>query len=148
MQHGGANVQAFAKDVSQFIAAHKQHPTLKDSVAQLGQAMESLLATGGRFAQWFGGGKMEMVPAAANRFLEMMAETTLGWLLLEGAVVAAEAEAKLAADHPDRAFYEGKRYAARFFAANILPTVVTKAQMIAQEDRSTLEISTAAFAPV
>jgi len=27
----------------------------------LGQAMESLTATGGKFMQWFGGGKMEMV---------------------------------------------------------------------------------------
>ena len=34
---------------------------------------------------WFGGGKMEMVPLAATRFLEMMSEATVGWLLLEQA---------------------------------------------------------------
>ena len=147
MQRGGANVQAFGKDVAQFVAANKQHATLKDSIAVLGQAMEALTGTGGKFMQWFGGGKMEMVPAAANRFLEMMAETTVGWLLLEGAVIAEAAAAKLPADHPDRGFYDGKRFAAQYYAQNVLPTVVTKAQLIAREERSALDIPIAAFAP-
>ena len=147
MQRGGANIQAFGKDVGQFVAANKAHPVLKDSIAALGQAMEALTGAGGKFMQWFGGGKMEMVPAAANRFLEMMAETTVGWLLLEAAVIAETAGAKLAADHPDRAFYEGKRFAAQYFALNVLPNVVSKAQLIAREDRSALDIPVAAFAP-
>jgi alkylation response protein AidB-like acyl-CoA dehydrogenase len=148
MQRGGANVQAFAKDVSAFVAAHKDHPVLKDGVAVLGQAMEAMTATGGKFMQWFGGGKMEMVPTVANRFLEMMSETVIGWLLLEQAVIAEEAAAKLPADHPDKAFYEGKRYAALYFAYNVLPGVAAKAQLIAREDRTALDIPVAAFAPV
>jgi alkylation response protein AidB-like acyl-CoA dehydrogenase len=148
MQRGGANVQAFGRDVGTFIAANKQHPTYKDAVAVLAQAMEALTATGGKFMQWFGGGRMEMVPAVANRFLEMMAETTLGWLLLDAAVIADTAAAKLPADHPDRAFYEGKRFSAQYFAHNVLPNVMTKAQVIAREDRSALDIPIAAFAPV
>jgi hypothetical protein len=90
---------------------------------------------------------MEMVPAAANRFLEMMSETVVGWLLLEQAVIAEAAAQRLPADHPDRAFYDGKRFAAQYFAFNVLPTVMTKAQMIAREDRSALDIPLAAFAP-
>jgi alkylation response protein AidB-like acyl-CoA dehydrogenase len=148
MQRGGANVRAFGEDVTRFVTAHKQHPVLKDGVAVLAQALEALTATGGRFMQWFGGGKMEMVPAVANRFLEMMAETTVGWLLLEAAVIAEAAAAKLSADHPDRAFYEGKRYAALYFAHNVLPNVTAKAQTIAREDRTALDIPAAAFAPV
>ena len=97
--------------------------------------------------QWFGGGKMEMVPTVANRFLELMSETVVGWLLLEQAVIAEAAAAKLAADHPDRAFYEGKRFGALFFAFNVLPGVAAKAQMIAREDRTALDIPIAAFAP-
>jgi alkylation response protein AidB-like acyl-CoA dehydrogenase len=148
MQRGGANVQAFGKDVAAFVAKNKDHAVLKDAVAVLAQAMEALTGTGGKFMQWFGGGKMEMVPAVANRFLEMMAETTLGWLLLDAAVIAEAALAKLPADHPDRAFYEGKRYAAQFFAFNVLPGVAAKAQLVAREDRSALDIPAAAFAPV
>ena len=44
----------------------------------------------------------------------MMSETTIGWLLLEQAVVAEAALAKTAADHPDHAFYTGKVYAAGY----------------------------------
>jgi alkylation response protein AidB-like acyl-CoA dehydrogenase len=147
MQRGGANVQAFGKDVGGFIAAHKQHPAYKDAIAVLAQAMEALTSTGGKFMQWFGGGRMEMVPAVANRFLEMMAETTVGWLLLDAAVIADGAAAALPADHPDRAFYDGKRFAALYFAHNVLPGVALKGQLIAREDRSALDIPAAAFAP-
>ncbi len=148
MQRGGANVQAFGRDVATFVAANKEHPVLKDAVAVLGQAMESMTATGGKFMQWFGGGKMEMVPTVANRFLEMMSETVVGWLLLEQAVIAEAALAKLPAEHHDRAFYEGKRYSAQYFAYNVLPGVAAKAQLIAREDRSVLDIPEAAFAPI
>ena len=147
MQRGGANVQAFGKDVAAFVAANKEHAVLKDGVAVLAQAMEAMTATGGKFMQWFGGGKMEMVPTVANRFLEMMSETVVGWLLLEQAVIAEAAVAKLGADHPDRAFYEGKRYGALHFAYNTLPGVAAKAQLIAREDRTALDIPVAAFAP-
>ena len=147
MQRGGANVQAFGKDVATFVAANKDHATLKDAVAVLAQAMESLTATGGKFMQWFGGGKMEMVPTVANRFLEMMSETVVGWLLLDAAAIADAAAAKLPADHPDQAFYLGKRLAAQYFAYNVLPGVAAKAQLINREDRSALDIPVAAFAP-
>ncbi len=145
MQRGGANVQAFAADVAKFVAANKERESLKDAVAVLAQAMEAMTSTGGKFMQWFGGGKLEMVPVVANRFLEMMSETTIGWLLLEQAVIAETALAKLAADHPDRAFYQGKVYGARYFALNVLPGVAAKAQLIAREDRSAVEIPVEAF---
>lgn len=146
MQRGGANVQAFAKDVSAFIVATKDHPAYGDAIAILAQAIEAMTRTGATFMQWFGGGKLELVPLVANRFLEMMAETTIGWLLLEQAVIADTAAAKLAADHPDRAFYAGKKYAARYFALNVLPNVISSAQIIAREDRSAVDIPLDAFA--
>ncbi len=145
MQRGGANVQAFGKDVATFVAKNKDHESLKDSIAILGQAMEAMTASGGKFLQWFGGGKMELVPSVANRFLEMMSETTIGWLLLEQAVIAEAATGKLAADHPDKAFYAGKKYAAQYFAQNVLPGVAAKAQLIAREDRSAIDMPVDAF---
>ena len=148
MQRGGSNVQAFTRDVQSFITAHKDHPALGGSVVALAQALEALTMAGGKFMQWFGGGKMEMVPLAANRFLDMMAETVIGWLLLDAAVIAVAAHDKLPADHPDRAFYAGKRYAAQYFAANVLPLVAARAQLIAREDRSAIDIPQAAFATV
>ncbi len=140
MQRGGANVQQFGADVAKFVAANKEHPVLKDSIAVLGQAMEAMTATGGKFMQWFGGGKVEMVPSVSNRFLEMMSETTVGWLLLEQGVIADAALAKLTPDHKDHAFYTGKVFGARYFAQNVLPGVAAKAQLIAREDRSAVDV--------
>jgi alkylation response protein AidB-like acyl-CoA dehydrogenase len=148
MQRGGANVQAFTRDVQAFIAANKDHPVVKDGVAALGQSLEALTAAGGKFMMWFGGGKMEMVPLAANRFLEMMSETVIGWLLLEAAVIADAAAKKLPADHPDQAFYAGKKFAAQYFGANVLPLVAAKGALLGREDRTALEIPQSAFASV
>ena len=147
-QKGGANVQAFAKDVGGFVAANKEHPVFKDSLALLSAAMEALTACAMRFLGWFTGGKMDLVPLAANRFLEMMSETTIAWLLLEQGVIAEKQLAALPAEHPERAFYTGKKYAALYFAQNVLPSVPLKAQMIAKEDRTPIEIPDAAFATV
>ena len=147
MQRGGANVAAFGKDVGAFVAANKGHATLGAEVATLAQAMEAMTGVGGTFMQWFGGGKIEMVPTVANRFLEMMSETVIGWLLLDAAVIADAAAAKLPEGHADRAFYAGKVFAAQYFARNVLPGVQAKAQLIAKNDRSALDVPVAAFAP-
>jgi hypothetical protein len=63
-------------------------------------------------------------------------------------VIADAAAAALPADHPDRAFYDGKKFAALYFALNVLPGVAAKAQLIAREDRTVLDIPSAAFAPM
>ncbi len=147
-QRGGANLQAFIKDVQGCVAANKEHPLFKEQAAILGAAADAVMQTAMRFLGWFGAGKMEMVPLAANRFLEMMAETAIGWLLLDAAIIGDKASAALPADHPDRAFYAGKRYAAQYFLGNVVATVPQKAQLIGKEDRSPLDIPTAAFATV
>jgi hypothetical protein len=78
----------------------------------------------------------------------MMAETVVGWLLLDAAVIAEAATATLAEDHRDKAFYAGKRHAAQYFARNVLPSVVHKAALLGRTDRSPVEISDDAFATV
>lgn len=145
---GGVNFAAFAKDVGEFVTTHREHPVFKGEVASLSAAMEAVSGSAMRFLGWFQGGKMEMVPLAANRFLEMMSETVVGWLLLDGAIIADTASAELADDHPDKAFYAGKRHAAQYFARNVLPSVVHKAALLGREDRSAVEIPDEAFATV
>jgi hypothetical protein len=147
-QKGGANVQAFAKDVGMFVAGHKDHPHLGPQIAILAQAMEALTGTAMRFLGWSTAGKMDLVPLAANRFLEMMSETAIGWLLLDAAVIAEKAAAALPAGHPDLAFYAGKRYAAQHFAQNVLATVPVKGQQIAKEEHFAMDIPDAAFATI
>ena len=78
----------------------------------------------------------------------MMSEVVVAWLLLDAARLADEKLAGVAEGHPDRAFYEGKRHAAVFFARNVLPGAIHKATILSDADDSALEISDAAFASV
>jgi hypothetical protein len=91
---------------------------------------------------------MNLVPLNANRFLEMMSEVAVAWLLLDAAVIADSKKGAVAAGHPDKAFYEGKVYAAQYYARNVLPGVEDKARLLGDEDKSALEIPDAAFATV
>jgi hypothetical protein len=144
-QRGGANFQAFAADVGKFIAAHKEHPRIATGVGELGRAMEALSQTAMKFLMWFQSGDLEIVPLSANVFLELMGETAVGWLLLEGAVIAAEKTEALPDGHDDKTYYEGVVRSAQYFARNVLPLVPARAKVIANADRSALEIPEASF---
>ena len=147
-QAGGANLQAYLGDIQKFVAAHSNHPTLGAAVKKLGSAQEALAGTAMRMLMWFQSGQLALVPLSANRFCDMMSELTVSWLLLDAAVVAEEKKAKTDANHPDHAFYAGKTAAALYYARNVLPGVEHKAQLLADEDKSPLDIPDAAFATV
>jgi alkylation response protein AidB-like acyl-CoA dehydrogenase len=145
-QAGGSNLQAFLGDVGKFVAAHKDHATLGGAVKKLGVAQEAIGGAAMKLLMWFQTGNLPLVPLAANRFLEMMSELTVGWMLLDGATIADVK--KVNAGVADQPFYEGKVQAALFFARNVLPGVEFKARLMAEEDRAPLDIPDAAFATV
>jgi alkylation response protein AidB-like acyl-CoA dehydrogenase len=147
-QAGGGNMRAFIGDVAKFVATHNNHPVLGAAVKRLGAAQDALMTSTMKLLEWFQGGQLERVPLVANRFLEMMAETAVAWMLLEGAVIAHEKKAAVEATHPDAAFYAGKVQAALYYARNVLPGVEEKAKLLAEEDRSPLDIPDAGFATV
>jgi len=147
-QAGGANLQAFLRDVATFVAAQGQHPDLGAAVRRLGLAQEAFAGSAMKLLSWFQGGQMAMVPLFANRFLAMMSELTVAWLLLDGARIAIDAKKRLPAGHPDASFYDGKVQAALYYARTELPNVEQGARLMADEDRSPLETSDASFATV
>jgi hypothetical protein len=67
---------------------------------------------------------------------------------LEQAFLGREKSAALPEGHPDLSFFQGKRYAAEYYAQNVLPGVMDKADILGREDRSALGIPDAAFAQV
>jgi alkylation response protein AidB-like acyl-CoA dehydrogenase len=120
-QSGGAHLMQFGADVGAFVDQHREHEVLGEAVKTLGAAQEAIAGTAMTFMGWSQDeSKLELIPSVANRFLEMMSELTVGWLLLDQAVIAIDAMAKLSADHPDRHFYAGKKYTALHFARNVL----------------------------
>ena len=115
---------------------------------RLAAAQAALTRSAMKLLTWFQSGQLEMVPLVANRFLEMMAELAVSWLLLEGAVIAGEKSKTVAAGHPDAAFYAGKIAAAQYYARNVLPGVEEKARQLDAEDRTALDIPDGGFASV
>ncbi len=147
-QKGGANLQAYIAEINKFVSEHADNEILGKEIALLGESVTALLGAAMRFLGWSTGGKLELVPLSANRFLEMMAQTTVAWLLLETAIVAADKGAKLAEDHPDHDFYLGKRHAAQYFARTELPIMLQSAKHLGLEDRSPLDIPNGGFGRV
>ncbi len=147
-QAGGANLNAFLGDVQKFITTHGAHPTLGPTVKRLSAAHEAVGGCAMRLLMWFQTGNMGMVPLYANRFLEMMAELAVAWLLLDGAIIADEKLKTVVDGHPDGAFYKGKIHAATYYVRNVLPGVEEKARLMADEDKSALDIPDEAFATV
>ena len=144
-QAGGMNFQAFMGDIATFVEQHRTHPVVGREVETLAAAQEAMMAAAGKLLEWSQSDRMQLIPLAANRFLEMMSELAVGWLLLDGAVIAGHAAAKLAPEHPDYAFYDGKKWSALWFARNVLPNVEHGARLLAVEDSSAMDIPDAAF---
>jgi alkylation response protein AidB-like acyl-CoA dehydrogenase len=147
-QSGGLNLQNFLADVSAFAKGHAADATLGAATKTLLGAQEALGGCAMRLLMWFQSGNVALVPLHANRFLEMMAETAVAWMLLEGAAIALAKKKDAPPGHQDAAFYEGKVAAALYYARNVLPLVEHSAKLMAEEDRSPLDISDRAFATV
>jgi hypothetical protein len=147
-QAGGKHAQEFFADVGKFVAEMREHPILGAAVTQLGKAQEAVGGAAFQLLGWFKGGQADRVPLNANRFLEMMSEVAVAWLLLEGAAIALKKQSETPASHPDHAFYEGKKHAALYYAHNVLPGVIAKSKMLQSGDTSALDIPDAAFASI
>ncbi|MDP1829746.1 MAG: acyl-CoA dehydrogenase [Archangium sp.] len=144
-QNGGANFQAFIADLSNFVDAHKDHPVFGKEVQFLSAASEAVMGVAMNMMGWSQAGKIDLVPLVANRFLLMMSQLAVSYLLLDAGVKAEAALAKLPAEHADRSFYEGKRYSALWFARNVLPQAKHHAEVALLEDDSPVKISDEAY---
>jgi alkylation response protein AidB-like acyl-CoA dehydrogenase len=147
-QGGGKHTQEFFADIGKFVAATSEHPVLGGAVKQLAKAQEAVGGGAFQFLGWFKGGEMAKVPLNANRFLEMMSELAIGWLLLEGAAIAHDAQSRIEQRSKDWFFYEGKKQAALYYANNVIPEVVAKAKMLGSGDKSAIDIPAESFATV
>ncbi len=146
-QAGGAHFQQFMEDVGGFIEANREHKTFGAEVKQLAAAQEGLMSSAMALLGWSqDAAKVSLIPLSANRFLQMMSEVAVGWLLLDAAVLAEKSAEKLSATDPDRAFYDGKKWSALWYARNVLPNVEQAARLMAQEDSSPMQIPDSAFA--
>ncbi len=147
---GGQYLKSFLGDVGGFVKAQRAHPSLGAEVLSLGVAAEAIAGTVKQLLAWSQGPELPQVLLNANRFLEMLSQLAVGWLLLDGAVLAGAAVERMKAsgsseDHPDFAFYSGKLHVARYYARNVVPRIAQAAQLMIRGDGSALEILEASF---
>ena len=90
-------------------------------------------------------GNIYKVAQNTSRLLMVLGDVVCSWLLLRQAEIALEKLAAGGLKDADKAFYEGKVAAAKFFAAYNLPKVSAERAIAEAVDNSLMEISEDAF---
>jgi hypothetical protein len=136
----------FEQNVMAFIEKNTHNPQFEKSINMLEKALFSLTDTHKLMGSWIKVQKMELIFAVSTRFLQMMAEVTVSWLLLDGAIIAQNAmQANISQSETE--FYQGKITSAQFYINNILPNVFSTADIIALEDESAINADITTFLP-
>ena len=134
------DVQEFAKTDPHEQLLHEREllaRALEDVQAMNGHLVSRLMASAETPAAVY------EVGLGTTRLLMSCGDLVVGWLLLRSASVALDRLPSAAAR--DRAFYEGKVAAARWFATNVLPELSARLAVTQATDRSLMELDDAAF---
>ncbi|MBE7454773.1 MAG: acyl-CoA dehydrogenase [Kofleriaceae bacterium] len=128
-----ADIQATAAGLPAELAAEKA--ALEQAVGEVGAIFMGMM---GKVAQ-----SPYHVGLHGNRILFALAELVIGWRLLVNAQVALARRA--AAPERERAFYDGKVAAARFYCKEILPGLGASRRIIEKGDLALMELADDAF---
>ena len=80
-----------------------------------------------------------------TRLLMSCGDLAIGWLLLRQAAVALDRLDGNGLSAADKAFYEGKLAVARFFAATVLPELVSRRKVVEGTDNAIMDVAEGAF---
>jgi len=136
----GVTLQALVGDIGKDVAALPAE--FKAEQAALGKAVGDVAAI---FPTMLGklGQSPYHVGLHGNRILFALAELVIGWRLAVNATVALKAAS--AAAERDRAFYDGKVAALRFYCKEVLPGISASRFIIEQGDLGLMELADEAF---
>ena len=138
-------VQAFAKGEADPAdeGLQRRLAELSAERARLATALGDVQAMLGSMVQFLGE-DLYKIGLNTTPFLFSLAELVVGWLLLRQADVALRALEGDVTDS-DRAFYEGKVVAARWFAHNVLPQLTSRKDILAATSLDVMTMPDAAF---
>jgi alkylation response protein AidB-like acyl-CoA dehydrogenase len=146
--HGGA-LQHLVSQIEAFIESGEARTELAEARSRLTTALDDLQAwvntmTGYLVDSQQSSRELYRVGLESVRFLLAVGDLLIGWLLLRHAEVA------LAALHgdpaaADRAFYNGKVAAAKFFVNNMLPRLTADRAIAANVDLAIMDLREEAF---
>ena len=143
-QGGGAAIQAFFKLVGEECAAAKSD----EALAPLAESLEKALGEQQAATMWFMQHAMANpndLGAGAHHYMTLMGVVSLGLMWLKMARVA---QAKLAAEGGDKAFYEAKLVTARYYSERYLPEVGALRRKIEAGSEAMMALHDDAFSTV
>ena len=159
-QNKGMNAMNLFSEIGTTCQKVKKDEELKAAGISLEDAYSSMAALTMQFGQWAKSSSMILPILNARPYLMILGDLVVGWKLVEGAGVAREklqaiydganahSRARRRAEdrkNPDAAFYQGKIATARYFAANILPTIKSRCGAIQSGDRTPIEMLEESF---
>ncbi len=135
-QDGGAALASLATLMRATIAAARSDGGFLDEADQLEQSIGTVDSTTRRVLAAMARGEVERALANATVYLEAVGHVVVAWRWLAQALVATRSLDTAGA--ADRAFYEGKRTACRFFFRHELPRVGPQLALVASLDDTSL----------
>jgi hypothetical protein len=146
----GAALMTVAGEIQAFLEAETGNGQLKEERLALGKALSEVQQILGAFMGWLTaaqtGEQDELYKVGLNsrRFLLALGDLVVGWLLQRQADVALRALAQEVSP-ADRAFYQGKIAAAKFFAREVLPRIGADRRVIESTTLEAMELPEEAF---
>ncbi|WP_029111842.1 acyl-CoA dehydrogenase [Mycobacterium sp. URHB0044] len=146
--HGGA-LGHVAGQIQAFLESDSARPELADCRKSLADALadlQGMLATmtGYLMASQENPRQLYKLGLQSVPFLLAVGDVVIGWLLLRNAEVALGALDAGPSDR-DRAFYEGKIGAAKFFVRNVLPRLAAERKITDSVDLSAMDLAEESF---
>jgi alkylation response protein AidB-like acyl-CoA dehydrogenase len=139
---GGETLTKLLGEAVAMIEAEKGGDALKAEREQLQKSLGDVQAIFGAMMGKMGE-SLHHVGLHANRILYALAETVIGWLLIDHAALALE---KLEdCTDADKAFYKGKVASARFWAAEVLPGTGLAKKVCTNSNLSLMELDEDVF---
>jgi alkylation response protein AidB-like acyl-CoA dehydrogenase len=146
----GKALLTVAGEIQQFLESEGGNGQLKVERVALAKALTDVQQMLGTFTGWLGeaqaGDPQALYKVGLNtrRFLLDLGDIVVGWLLQRQAEVALKA---LAGDvsPADKAFYEGKVAAAKFFAHEVLPRVGADRRIVESTTLDAMQLDNEAF---
>jgi alkylation response protein AidB-like acyl-CoA dehydrogenase len=147
LRDGGEALEFVVAQIERFIADPQGRPELSASRRQLAAAVADVRGIVAALTGYFTSSRTEprevyRIGLASVPFLLAVGDLLIGWLLAQHAQIALRA---LDSDVGDRAFYEGKVAAARFFAMHVLPRLTSDRRVIEGIDLAVMDMSEDAF---
>ncbi|MEU7865538.1 acyl-CoA dehydrogenase [Dactylosporangium sp. NPDC049140] len=146
----GKALLTVAGEIQQFLESEGGNGQLKVERVALGKALAEVQQILGIFTGWLGEAQagdpqaLYKVGLNSRRFLLGLGDIVVGWLLQRQAEVALKALAGEVSP-ADKAFYEGKVAAAKFFAHEVLPRVGADRRIVESTTLDAMQLTEDAF---